>query len=305
MASAAVIVVAMGVAIAWPDGDDEPPPIPEPPTASAARATALVYQEWLDRTVLVECMTERGFPYEVRIVDHAGSLDTVARFFELEPATAYPEAPVPLLRQPDLYLGRGGAAMAERTRGGSACTMPRTPVDTSDEQAVERSVAAARADEPFLATVAEQVWVQQHPAQVTHEISLLRHDRSSGLRAVGSSEWSEALEVVAGVAQERSIWVPVVSESQSSFAQAVGLTNAGGAVAVRVGEEDLALDRGTYLTRSDAIRCGPVTISAGVKIPWGESDELVEMMDALTPACNALIGAGIVQGETLAEVYFD
>ncbi|MFW7413429.1 hypothetical protein [Demequina sp. SO4-18] len=303
LTGAALAFVAMGAALAWPDRGPDPVPEPDDRAATAARITAVVYQEWLDRNVLVECMEERGFPYEVRIVDHADSLETVAQFLGLEPSTAHPDAPVPLLRQPDLYLGRGGAAMAERTRGGSACTMPpRTSVSTLDDEALERAVASAREDERFLTTVAEQVWVEQHPAQVTHAISLLRQE---GAIAGEAGPWSEAVEAVAAVVQERAVWVPVVTGSEESFAQAVGLTDGGGAVAVRVGDEAASLDRDSYLTRTDAIACGPVTISAGVKNPWGTTEELANVMDALGPACNALIGAGIVEGESLADVYWD
>ncbi|MFW2513365.1 hypothetical protein ACNI3K_06260 [Demequina sp. SO4-13] len=303
----AAALACMGAAalLAWPDDDPEPAPELDDLPATAARTTAAVYQEWLDRTVLVECMTERGFPYEVRIVEHAESLETVAQFLELEPVAVDSEAPVPLLRQPDLYLGRGGEAMAERTRGGSACTMPRTSVPVRDEEAVAGMVAAARADDLFLATVAEQVWVDQHPAQVTHAISLLRHDRSAEASADDAPSWSDAAEVVVETAQDGVVWVPVVTESQELFSQEVGLTDSGGAVAVRVGDESAALNRGTYLTRTAAIQCGTVTISAGVKEPWGSAEELADIMAALGPACNALIRERIVDGESLADVYFD
>ncbi|MDN4481296.1 hypothetical protein [Demequina muriae] len=305
VAAAALVVVGAGMVLAWPDDRADPLPEPDPPTATAAKTTAVVYQEWSDRRVLVECLGERGFSYEARIVDHQDSLGTVAQYLGLEPATATPSAPVPMLRQPDLYLGRGGSVVEEALRGEATCTLPRTPVDTADDAAVDRAVAAARADELFLVTVAEQVWVQQHPAEVTHEISLLRHDRSAGADAEESMRWNEALALVADVASEGTVWVPVVTASQGTFAQSVGLTVSGGAVAVRVGEEDAALDRGTYMTRAEAIQCGPVTISAAVKGPWGDGDDLADVMDALGTACNALIRGGIVEAESLADVYWD
>lgn len=302
---ALLILLAMGVALAWPDTSEEVEPVPEEttPTVNAARTTALVYQEWLDRNVLVECLTERGFPYEARIVDNADSLELAAQFLELEPATAEPDAPVPMLRQPDLYLGRGGAAMAERTRGGSACEMPRTAVDADDEQLVADAVDAARADDAFLATVAEQVWVQQHPAEVTHAIALLGFDESEHGRGAEPTVWDDAMDVVVQVVQEHSVWVPVVTESNDGFAQAVGLTEAGGAVAVRVSNSDETINRRQVLTRAQSLSCGPVLISAGVKQPWGELEELTEILEALGSACHALIGAGVVEGEGLADVY--
>ncbi|WP_062132713.1 hypothetical protein [Demequina aestuarii] len=305
VAAAALVVLGAGMVLAWPDDRTDPLPEIGPPTATAAKTTAIVYQEWNDRRALVECLDERGFSYETRIVDHQGSLGTVAQYLGVEPATGTPSAPVPMLRQPDLYLGRGGGVVEEALRGEATCTLPRTPVDTTDDTVVDQAVAAARVDELFLATVAEQVWVQQHPAEVTHEVSLLRHDRSAGMGADESTRWDRALALVADVASEGTVWVPVVNASQETFAQSVGLTVSGGAVAVRVGEEDAALDRGTYMSRAQAIQCGPVTISAAVKGPWGDGEDLADVMDALGTACNALIRDGIVEAESLADVYWD
>lgn len=305
LASGAAVWAGLGIASMWPNPMPEPVTLPTVTAAvpEAARSTAHVYQEWINRVELVECLAERGFAYEPRIVDHHDRLELTAQYLGVEPATATPHAPLPMLRQPDLYLGRGAQAPL---RGSPACTVPTATIDTNDAQAVQATLEQARADGAFLATVAEQVWTQRHPAEVTHQVSLLRHDRqrlSEG--QAGSHEWSEPLAVVTAAVQDGTIWVPVTAADYNEFAQSVGLVASGGAVAVRLSGGEMLLDSGTYMTRSDVIRCGPITMSAGVKGPWGTEEDLREVMQAMATGCNALIVAGLVEAETLAEVYWD
>lgn len=305
------VVTALGVLIAvavtaiatWPTPAPEPVPRPTLRTPDAARSTALVYQEWTNRSELVNCLHALGFNYEARIVDHRDLLETAAQYLEVAPATAHPDAPLPMLRQPDLYLGRGGA---EAQVGAARCANPRQEIDPSNAAAVRTAVESARADSVFLTTVAEQVWADQHPAEVTHKVSFLRHDHQPA-DAYGerSAAWSEQLAVVTDAVQEHMVWVPVVTGEYEQFAQSVGLVASGGAVAVRVSGGEYMLDSGTYMSRIEYIRCGPVTMSAAIKAPWGSEENLRDVVQALGTGCSALMEAGFAQAETLAEVYWD
>ncbi len=309
LAIIAVIAIAGGIVTAWPDQTTEPLPVPTERAVrgpDAAVATVRVFEEWLNRKELVACLHSRGFAYEPRIVDNRDSLEVVAQYLEVEPTTAHPDAPLPMLRQPDLYLGRGGEIVEQGLEIGASCELPRNALDDATPEAIAAVVATARDDEEFLVTVAEQVWIDRNPALVTHHVSLLRYDRSgSGAGGAPSAAWSEPLEVVTAAAQELVVWVPVVTDERELFAHSVGLLGSGAAVVIRVGEADVALGSGTYMTRGDVIRCGPMTISAAVKAPWGRDEDLADVMFALGPACTALIGAGFVEAETLAEVYWD
>ena len=305
LALGALVWATLGIISMWPEPVPEPVVLPTPSTPDAARFTALVYQEWTNRVELVECQQARGFEYEPIIVDQHELLEVTAQYLDVEPATAYPDAPVPMLRHPDLYLGGGGVVTAEDRSG--PCSLPSASIDTNDPGAVNEAVEMARADSDFLATVAEQVWAQRHPAQVTHQVSLLRRDHQGTDAGDDQSDaWAEQLAVVTGAVQERTVWVPVVTSEYQEFAQSVGLVESGGAVAVRVSGGDVLLDYyGTYMSSTDVVRCGPVIMTAGVKAPWGAEEDLEEVMQALATGCSALIGAGFAEAETLAEVYWD
>lgn len=305
LALGALAWASLGIISMWPDPMPEPVVLPTPRTPDAARATAVVYQEWTNRVELVECQQARGFEYEPRIVDQHELLEVTAQYLGVEPATAYPDAPVPMLRHPDLYLGGGGVVTAEASSG--QCSLPSASIDTSNPGAVSDAVDMARTDTDFLATVAEQVWALRHPAQVTHQVSLLRGDhQGTDARGDQSDAWAEQLAVVTGAVQESTVWVPVVTGEYQAFAQSVGLVESGGAVAVRVSGGDMLLDYyGTYMSNTDIVRCGPVVMTAGVKVPWGAEEDLQQVMQALATGCSALIGAGFAEAETLAEVYWD
>ena len=286
----------------------EPAPMPTalptlpPRTPDAARATAIVYQEWINRSELVECLHAGGFNVEVRIVDQSDLLEVTAHYLGVEPATAHPEAPLPMLRQPDLYLGPG-EVIGDGEVG--PCVLPGGAIDAGDEAAVSVAVDKARGDADFLATIAEQVWVQQHPAEVTHQISLLRSDQQGAQSSEASEAWSEQLAVVTQAIQDGTVWVPFTTGHTQEFAQSVGLVGSGGAVAVRVSAGDVLLDDGTYMAHTDFIRCGPVTMSVGAHDPWGTEEDLRDVVHAMRTGCAALIEAGFAQAETLAEVYWD
>lgn len=308
---AALIAIA-GVAVGafWlledDGGESSPQPTATPAPADAARATALAYAEYLDRRDLVACMAERGYPYEAVIVDNAASLAMIADYLAVTPATEHPEAPLPLLRHPDLYLGRGGQAVEVAT-GSVGCALTRTGVDVSDDNAVRGSVDNARRDPGFLAVLAEQVWVQQHPAEVSQSVALLRLNGGEYPAGDGDAQgrWRHALDVATSVVDAGADWIPVTVATTDRFAQAAGLTASGQAVVIRVGERDEPLTMGLTLTRAEAIMCGPVAISGAIKTPYGSQEELMELMAALAPGCNALVGAGYVEAETMADVYFD
>ena len=291
-AVAAAVLVAITVVawVAWPQSADDSEHDPEPDRVvlPAAASTALIYQEWLNRTELSDCLAARGFPYEAAIVDHARLIPTAIHHLGVEPATLHPDAPVPMVRQPDLYLGRGGSQVEEDLRGESTCSLPQRVVDVDDPAAVERAVLAACGDPTFLATLAEQAWVEEHPGEVTHAVSLLRHDRDAAALVEGHGAWAPALGIVERVIGEQAVWVPVVTAAYEPFAQTVALAEHGGAVAVRVSARDAAFDRDSYMTRSASISCGEVTVSAGVKFPWGSREELLAVMQALVPVCREL-----------------
>ena len=123
--------------------------------------------------------------------------------------------------------------------------------------------------------------------------------------AGGTPRWGTDLEIVERVLGARAVWVPVQTSVFEEFAQVVGLSEHGGAVAVRVSDESRALNRDSSMTGADALRCGPVTVSAGASYPYGSEEDLTSIMRALVPVCTALIEAGEVEAETLAEVYWD
>ncbi|WP_084130149.1 hypothetical protein [Demequina sp. NBRC 110055] len=304
-------VVGLATVGLWLWGDADGTPSPEPTVtaapAEAARATALAYREFEDRRDLVECMAGRGYPYEVRVVDNEGSLAAVADFLGVRPDTAHPDAPLPMLRQPDLYLGRGGQAVEVAT-GSVGCSLTRTGVDVTDDAAVRATVDAARADLAFRDVVAEQVWIAQHPAEVTQRVALLRFDRAEhpARDTYLQDRWLRALEAATAVIDDTDVtWIPVSVVTVDAFAQAAGLTAAGNAVVIRVGDRDEPLQTGVALTRVRAIPCGEVAISAAIEQPYGDEESLGAVTSALTAACGALVAAGYAEAETLAEVYFD
>ncbi|WP_084102470.1 hypothetical protein [Demequina sp. NBRC 110051] len=309
-ALAAAAVLAVTAAWWWSD-DGDPSPAPEPTVtaapANAARTTAVAYGEYRDRLSLVECMAGRGYPYEVQIVDQAAQLGAVADYLGVRPATAYPDAPLPMLRQPDLYFGRGGQAVEVAT-GSVGCAFMRSEVDVDNGDAVRSAVEAARADLGFRDVVAEQVWVAQHPAEVSQRVALLRADHGEWVArdTYVQERWLRALEAATGVIADTDVtWIPVTVATTDVFAQAAGLTDAGTAVVIRVGERAQPLQAGLALTRVHGLPCGEVAVSAAFARPYGDEEGLGDVSRALTGACGALIGAGYAEGESLAEVYWD
>ncbi|WP_084077742.1 hypothetical protein [Demequina sp. NBRC 110057] len=309
LAVAALAVIALLVGMEAGDGGDArpaPEPTPTPRTLAVDRAAALAYQEWRDRSALVECMAEGGYPYEARIVDNDQDLAGVADYLGVDPAPIDPDAPIPLLRQPDLYLGRGGSETVVAT-GSVGCDLVRTAVDVASADAVAALVAQARSDRSFLAVLAEQVWVALHPAEVTQRVALLRVDRGEhrAADAAAQARWTATMGVVSGSLRDGTVWAPVTVTTTDTFTQTAGLTASGGALVLRVGERDVPLQVGFVMSRADVIYCGPVAISAAVKTPYGDEGELRDFVGALAGACGALASAGVVEAETLAEVYFE
>ena len=305
LAIAAVMWAVLGVMSM--DGS----PIPTPQTLPApmehlpdgARSTALVYQEWTVQSEFVECLRGIGFNPEAPVIEHSERLEPAAHHLDVKPGAANPQSLLPMLLPQDVAVSQSdGLATGESEQ----CTKPDAQVDTSDAAAVSAVVEQARGDDEFLAMLSERVWAQQNPAEVTHQASLLRHDdQPAGAGMEDPDAWSEQLAVVTGAIQDGTVWVPIVTSHTQDFGQSVGLVDSGGAVAVRVTAGDLMIDEGTYTTSSDFIRCGPITMSAGVHEPWGLPADLQDVMQGMATACNALIGAGFAQAQTLAEVYWD
>ncbi|MFV0632743.1 hypothetical protein [Demequina sp.] len=287
--------------------DPAPTPTPSPLASSgeSERLTAAAYAEWLARVDLVECMAERGYPYEPQLVDNDGALGSIALFLGVEPTTATPEAPVPALRQPDLYLGRGTTVSDNESGNTAGCVWNRPDLDLDDHAAIAATVAQAQGDATFKSAVAEQAWVAQHPAEVSHLFALLRPDRSAPVSddTAAVTQWEQVLEEVSAVASRHQVWVPSVRMAANQFAQESGVVEDGTGVVLRVGDLATALVPGVYLSRADRIQCGPITISGGIKYPWGTDEGLADLMDSLAAACNGLIAAGFVEGETLADIY--
>ncbi|MDE0572750.1 hypothetical protein ON058_04885 [Demequina sp. B12] len=301
------LALAVGVVLAGADDDEPIPEHTNAVTAADARAvTAVAYAEFQGRLAAARCSADEGFPYEPRIVDQEESLARVANFLGLTPMPMSRANPVPMLRQPDLYLSTYGT-VDETVPGTKNCPVSVRIIDTGNEALVGDLVAQARQDRHFRATVAEQVWVRGHPAEVTHLMALLRVDRQqpSVTRPDSFNYWAGALEVVESALYAQEPWVPVATTRADDFAQSTGVLANGRAVALRVGEPEEVMGVGSYLTRVDVIACGPLSISAGVRMPWGSASDLATVMDGLAPACNALIGADYVTAETLAEVYWD
>ncbi|GMA34436.1 hypothetical protein [Demequina litorisediminis] len=273
----AAFAVVAGIRIA--DGA-EPAPEPSPtPTAAARtldveRATALAYQEWIDRTALVECMAGRGYPYEAQVVEYADSLAAITQFLGVEPAAMDTDAPIPMLRQPDLYLGRGGTETVIAT-GSVGCDLARLDVDVSRADVVAALVGSARTDGDFLRVIAEQVWVDRHPAEVTQKVALLRLDRGPypADDTAAQEQWTRATSVVVDSLPDDAVWLPVDMAVNDVFAQTSGLTSSGHAIVLRVGQRDTPLQVGLVMTRANVILCGPVAISAAIKYPYGDPEE--------------------------------
>ncbi|WP_062079146.1 hypothetical protein [Demequina globuliformis] len=287
--------------------DAEPgPSASDGPLSGAQIATAQAYAEYEARVEAVACSAELGYPYEAEIINLRDQVPDIAEYLGLVPEPRNSAAPVPLLRQPDLYLDTYGT-VDETVPGTRDCPVAVESVEADDAQRVRELASQAGADPDFATTVAEQAWASAHPADVTHAVALLRPDREDPTAEDPSAQqyWGRVHDVVEQALAEETVWVPAVRTRADTYAQTTGLIENGSAVALRVGTEAEQLGVGSYLTRVDVIRCADVTISAGVRMPWGSASDLKSVTAALAPACNALIAAGFVEAETLAEVYWD
>ncbi|WP_061962497.1 hypothetical protein [Demequina flava] len=308
--AAAVIWLYPGAA----GGADESTAMPTPNLGAtedatltdAQVATAEVYAEWEARVDAVACSAAQGYPYEPRIVTHRHHVGVVADYLGIHAEPVDSSRPVPELRDPDLYLNTYGT-VDETVPGTADCPVSHHPIDETATEQIDSLIASARHDQDFLAVVAEQAWVAQHPAEVTHGFALLRPDGEEPAREDRDAQeyWGAAHEVVEAALAEEMVWVPTVRARADAFGQTTAVLADGSAVVLRVGRDDAQLGIGSYLTRVDFIRCADITVSAGVRRPWGSASDLSDVLGALATSCNALISAGFVEAETLAEVYWD
>ncbi|GIG55150.1 hypothetical protein [Demequina activiva] len=209
---------------------------------TARQESMILHHFWLDELEIAACMRERGFDYRPDPDSDADQLAIVGGALGIDPAGGAGPLPAVLNARALQGLDAAGAqewaeAVGDRVADGGCDPAPQL-LYIDNEEALDAALAAARADEAFVAFVAQALILEGDPVAQLRAAVLVDGNAAPG---PAPQTWTAAGDRIVAAVNASQVWIVSERLGTDAFVDLVGLTGQGEALMVRVAADPQAL----------------------------------------------------------------